>query len=117
MTTNDAISHLLEIQTLNKRTKLARAIKIVLGRVIELDRSLTAKTAMANELTHMHAELSVVHGNSSAEHTKHIETFQKGILEIAQIVWDTSAKSSDRIRRLQEQCVPRSYLDALKGDA
>lgn len=128
MNFTDATAFLHSLWELNKGTKLRAALRVwfkayervererdeAREKAIKLDAALTTKTAMANELTHMHAELSVVHGNSSAEHAKHIATFQKGIREIAEIVWDTSAKSSDRIRRLQEQCIPREYLDALK---
>lgn len=125
MRTTDAFVYLLDLASLNRRTELGRALEVVLTELVTLegerDEALRAhdaaavKIAMTDELTRMHAELSVQAGNAEAAHTRHVKTFQDGIREIAEIVWDTSTKSSDRIRRLQEHCVPREYLEQLGG--
>ena len=122
-----AIAELLDLHgTLHVKDPLRLAIEIAITKALEgtelarkaaLADELTRKAALADELTRMHAELSVTHGNVEAKFNEQAATFKKGILEIAEIVWDTSAKSADRIRRLQEQCVPREYLDALRGDS
>ena len=112
-----AIAELLDLHgTLHVKDPLRLAIEIAITKALE-GAELARKAALADELTRMHAELSVTHGNVEAKFNEQAATFKKGILEIAEIVWDTSAKSADRIRRLQDQCVPREYLDALRGDS
>lgn len=70
-----------------------------------------------DELVRMHSELSVEHGNLIGARNKELETWKKGILDITRIVWDTKTTSANRIRRLQDDHLPREYLIELESQA